>query len=350
MMKNIWPKPLGDGTCEFIYLKDYPGRVASNSNDPPESFHSSDIFVEHQTIKGAWKYLGRLDDRVTLLNGEKVLPLPIEGRVRQEAQVKEAIVFGIGRAIPGLLLFRAESAQSLSDKEFVDSVWPTLEAANHNAEGFSQIGRDMVVPMSVDIQIPSTDKGTFIRAQVYMKFEKEIENAYQRLEEQQEGNMKLDLPEMERYLTKLAQGLLGVERFDRHTDLFILGMNSLQAIQMRGFILRDLDLSGNGKRLGQNAVFEKGNIAALAKHLHDLRHSQETVGEKPITIMRELIKKYSNFEKRVSSDEGMPSGHVIVSNVEAILGAETDLLDRSLLVPQEVLVLIFLLKFSGDRK
>ena len=319
MMNNIWPKPLGDGTYEFVYLKGYPGRVASNSNDPPESFHSSDIFVEHQTIKGAWKFLGRLDDRVTLLNGEKVLPLPIEGRVRRDPHVREAIVFGIGRAIPGLLLFRAESARSLSDKEFVDSVWPTLEAANHNAEGFSQIGRDMVVPMSVDIQIPSTDKGTFVRAQAYIKFEKEIEHAYQRLEEQQEGDMKLDLPELESYLAKLAQGLLRIDQFDRHTDLFILGMNSLQAIQMRGFILRDLDLNGNGKNLGQNVVFEKGNIAALAQHLHDLRLSQERVGEKPIAMMRELIKKYSNLEKREPSGEGLPGRHVIVSNVEAML-------------------------------
>ena len=88
----------------------------TNSHDPPESFYSSDLFTKHESIPNAWKYLGRLDDRVTLIDGEKVLPLPIEGRIRQATLVKEAVVFGIERAIPGLLLFRAEAAKDISDE------------------------------------------------------------------------------------------------------------------------------------------------------------------------------------------------------------------------------------------
>ncbi|KAL8840581.1 MAG: hypothetical protein Q9170_001267 [Blastenia crenularia] len=209
LMKNIWPKPITKDAFEFLYLKDYATRTVTNSNDPIESYHSSDIFTPHKTIPLAWKFLGRLDDRITLINGEKVLPLPIEGRIRKAALVKEAVVFGIGRSIPGLLLFRAEAARHLSDETFVSNVWSEIETSNQLAEGFSYIGRDMVVPLPFGIDIPTTDKGSIIRAQLYKTFQREIENAYACLEGQVEGKMKLSLPEIEEYSMKLARQMLG---------------------------------------------------------------------------------------------------------------------------------------------
>ena len=296
-MKNIYPKPIATDTFEFVFLKDHPGRIVSNSDDPPKSFHSRDIFTPHKTITGAWKYLGRLDDRVTLMNGEKVLPLPIEGSVRRHELVREAVVFGIGRTIPGLLVFRSQSARDLEDKKFLEEIWPIIYAANRVAEGFSQIGMDMMVPMPAGISIPSTDKGTVIRAQVYTVFEKEIEEAYVRLEQRQEGTMIIDGAELETHLLKMSQQIIGRQISDPRDDLFTLGMNSLQAIQMRGSILRDLYLGGNSRKLSQNIVFEKGNVANLARHIEDLRASRDVVKEKPIAMMEDLISEFSAFTK-----------------------------------------------------
>ena len=313
-MKNIYPKPIAADTFEFVFLKDHPGRLISNSDDPPESFHSRDIFTPHKTIPGAWKYLGRLDDRVTLMNGEKVLPLPIEGSVRQNHLVREAVVFGIGRAIPGLLLFRSQAAKDLGDQEFIENVWPTVDAANRVAEGFSQIGMDMIMPMPAGVSIPSTDKGSIIRAQVYNMFEKEIEEAYVRLEENQEGTMIMQGAELETHLLKLGQQIMGPRLSDPNDDLFTLGMNSLQAIQMRGSILRDLDLGGNGGKLSQNLVFENGNIANLAKHLEDVRSCQGVVKEKPIALMKDLISRFSVFEKHTPGANETSKTHTVVSH------------------------------------
>ena len=63
------------------------------------------------------------------MNGKKVLPLPIEGTVRQVALVKEAVVFGVGRWTPGLLLFCAAPAKDISDEEFISRIWPKIEEA-----------------------------------------------------------------------------------------------------------------------------------------------------------------------------------------------------------------------------
>lgn len=127
-------KALDNSTYELIVLDGLPSKVVSNSDDPPNSFHTKDLFTPHQTIPDAWKYLGRLDDRITLLNGEKVLPLPIEGNIRQHPLVREAVVFGIGRAVPGLLLFRSERSWDLSDEDYVRMLWPSIKEANSKAK------------------------------------------------------------------------------------------------------------------------------------------------------------------------------------------------------------------------
>ena len=313
-MKQIWPKPVGDETFEFVFLKDYPGRIVSNSDDPPQSFHSKDIYMPHKSIHNAWKYIGRLDDRVTLVNGEKVLPLPIEGCIRQAALVKEAVVFGVGKSVPGLLLFRAEGAEILSDEGFISSVWQDVEAANRLAEGFSQIGKNMIVPMPFGIEIPTTDKGSILRTQVYRMYEHEIDNAYVTNDERSDGAMKLDLKDLEHWLLELGQIVVGPQVQRLEDDLFVLGMDSLQAIQIRSQILKHLDLSGNGNKLGQNVVFEQGNLGNLAKHLHNLRSNQEVTKDGPIEAMKSLISEYSvtnNVRSRARSQKS--NDHVIVS-------------------------------------
>lgn len=58
-------KKVGTDVYESVYLKSHPALLISNSNDPPGSFHSGDLFSPHPTIDWAWKYLARADDRVT---------------------------------------------------------------------------------------------------------------------------------------------------------------------------------------------------------------------------------------------------------------------------------------------
>lgn len=70
----IWMKSVGGGVCELVILDGLKSKITSNSNDPPSSYHTKDLFVAHKNISGSWKYVGRLDDRVTLVKGEKVLP------------------------------------------------------------------------------------------------------------------------------------------------------------------------------------------------------------------------------------------------------------------------------------
>jgi len=92
---HVLMRPVDGGEmCEAIVLSSHRSLAVVNSNDPPGSYHTSDLFVEHETLKGRWKFVGRRDDRITLLNGEKCLPLPMEGRIRAFGLVREAVMFG----------------------------------------------------------------------------------------------------------------------------------------------------------------------------------------------------------------------------------------------------------------
>jgi acyl-CoA synthetase (AMP-forming)/AMP-acid ligase II len=163
---------IAPGVFESVGLDGLPSKGPSNSKPPysiknPEnSFRTADLFTRHPdpTKSNYYKYLARSDDRLTLVNGEKVLPLPIEGTIRHDPLVREAVVFGIQQTMPGVLIFRAKSESAeLSDAEFIDYVWPSIEAANTRAETFSTIIKELVVIKSAECEYARTDKGTIIR-------------------------------------------------------------------------------------------------------------------------------------------------------------------------------------------
>ena len=227
-------KPIGNSLYECVYLAGHPALTTSNSNEPPGSFHSKDVFEPHPTIPNRWKYASRLDDRVTLLNGEKVLPLPIEGLIKQNSLVHDAVVVGIGKATPGLLLLRSEEAENLeiSNEEYLQKVWPTIEDANSRAERFSQISMDMVAALPLTAEFPRTDKGSMIRAQVYSQYANLIENLYLQAEKAS-GRLQLNEVETESFLMRFCHDELQILLSNVDANFFEEGIDSLKAIQLR---------------------------------------------------------------------------------------------------------------------
>ena len=294
--KSVQFEPIGNELFEAVYLQSHPGLAPfiANSDDPaPGSWRSKDVFAPHPSIPDVWKYVTRIDDRITLKNGEKVLPLPIEGRIRQNDLVREAVVVGVDRAIPGVLIFRA--SDYLSTEEFLDAVWPSIEDANSRAESFSQITKDMVIILPSNVEYPKTDKGSIIRAQVNEKFADHIDEMYYRLEGDQEGDLQLDLTGIESFLKNTYKDVVGITLDSFDTDLYNAGVDSLQAIQMRRVIQSTLDLSG--KRLSSNIIYEHGNFENLAKYLFSLSPGGHDLSgnEDKTLLMKGLIQKYSSF-------------------------------------------------------
>lgn len=326
---------IAPGVFECVGLDGLPSKGPSNtkppysSSNPLNAFRTQDLFTRHPdpTKSNYYKYLARSDDRITLVNGEKVLPIPMEGTIRLDKLVRESVVFGFQRTVPGLLLFRStETGTDLSDEEYLASVWPTIEAANTQAESFSRVPIEMVLIKSPDVVYPKTDKGTFIRAQVYEMFAEDIDNAYKSFAvggDAKKGALHLDIPELEKWLLSKFDTELDVKLPSIETDIFSAGVDSLQTTRIWRIIKRDLDLGKGASSLTQNIVFEKGNIKQLATHLYQLRTGEaSSEAEDEIAVMKEMIEKYSAFTCHFTVLDKQPTRQVVaVTGATGNLGA-----------------------------
>lgn len=305
--------PLGEGQYECVVLDGLPTKVISNSDDPPNSYYTRDCFAPHATIENAWRYTGRLDDRLTLINGEKVLPVPMEGRIRQDELVHECVIFGAGRDFPGLLVIPSERAAKLSRDEFLDQLEPTIKATNALAEAFSQIPREMIEVLPFDVDYPRTDKGTLIRAASYKKYESIIDAVYTRFETPEDDGTekaKLDLEQTKTFVADLVESL-GIKGLAADSDFFAAGMDSLQAIMARANIMRNLNLGGNV--VAHNVAFDFPSIDKMAEYLHSLANGSEVKQKDDIEIMKDLVSKYGAFSPFIAG-EAVPDSDVVVSN------------------------------------
>ncbi|KAI0191246.1 putative NRPS-like enzyme [Xylaria flabelliformis] len=316
-------KKVGEGVYEAVYLKSHPALMSatSNSNDPPGSFHSKDLFVPHPTIENAWKYIARDDDRITLLNGEKILPLGMEGAVRESPLIRDGLMVGNDRLAPGLLLFRSAAAAALSDDEVLDAVWPLIEAANEVMDEYARITRDMIVQLPADVEYPATDKNNIIRAASYRVFEDVIEKLYNDSQTNGVAKKQFDLEDLKSYIFRVVREHAGIEVPDYESDFFAAGVDSLRAAQLRRLLHQELDLGGHS--LPTNAVYDAGNVSKLAGVLYSMRTGEKlqnghSVEKSEIAKMEDLISEYSDFPAHKSK----PKGDVVVlTGATGALGA-----------------------------
>ncbi|KAL1881253.1 putative secondary metabolism biosynthetic enzyme [Diaporthe australafricana] len=294
--KFIQMIPRGANTFECMVLDGLPSKTTSNSDDPPNSYYTRDTFSPHPTIPDAWRYLGRLDDRVTLVNGEKVLPIPYEHTIRQHDLVQEAVVFGVERAVPGLMVIPSDKAASLTRDEILQALLPKIELANSRAEEFGRISQEMIEILDAGTEYPRTDKGTVIRAAFYKQFAKQIDDTYERFAAPRASLLALEHDELVKYLLDIFRVNLGVPNLESTTDFFEGGIDSRQAITARAQITRELDVGGN--TVGSNVIFEYPNVELLAKHLQSLRTGVTQEADDELSAMAQLIEKYSDFVAR----------------------------------------------------
>lgn len=297
------------GIYELVCLEGWPSKVASNR--PDGAYATKDLFMKHPTIEG-YKYYARLDDTIVLVNGEKVNPLGMEGIIRQLPTVSEAVVFGAGKSSIGLMAIPSPAAGELSDDHIIESIWPSVEKAQSAMPAYAQLSRGMVKILPANTQYPRTDKGTVIRQAFYRQFSHNIEESY---EEKQTGNaISLSEPELRIFIREQLEKLLPLKdplALTDDADFFNLGMNSLQATQLRSILTSSIDTSSHV--LGLNVAFDYPSISALAHHLYLLRLGTLDNTGSVEDLMQRLIEKYSIFEQHKPMPNGLKGRYLVGS-------------------------------------
>lgn len=298
----------GPGVLELICLDGWPSKVISNR--PDGSYATRDLWLKHPTME-AYKYYARLDDTIVLVNGEKVNPLDLEGRVRQRDAVAEAVVFGSGKSCIGLLVIRSNDASTMSDDEVVQAIWPSVERSHKAMPSYGRLSKSMICVLPSATPYPHTDKGTVIRQAFYRNFSHIIEAAYE-AEDAGTGSLLLSETQMKGFIREQLLPLLSVKNqssLKDDTDFFAVGVDSLQATQLRSVLVKSLNT--NGHPLGLNVVFEYPTINQLARHLYSLSSGTIDRNESVEDEMRTLLAKYGQFEQHIPTPNGLEGKYIV---------------------------------------
>ncbi|KAL4974846.1 hypothetical protein BDW66DRAFT_167504 [Aspergillus desertorum] len=262
------------GISELCVLEGWPSKVASNR--PDGAYATKDLFEKHPTKENAWRYYARLDDTLVLENGEKANPLVIEGVARNHPNVGEAIAFGSYRPRLGLFLIRAKGRADETDEQVIDS---------------------------------RTDKGTIIRSSFYRDFAEQISQIYD-----QEGSSENQMLEGDELISFLRNRLLDIassieqSALQDTTDVFSLGVDSIQSLRLRSAILKTLDLGG--QKLHGHGLTRLG--------LGVIPQQQIPVEDR----MTYLIEKYnSDFKEHVPVPRDHNGEYIVVTGATGSLGA-----------------------------
>ncbi|OCK78045.1 hypothetical protein K432DRAFT_406797 [Lepidopterella palustris CBS 459.81] len=112
--------------------------------------------------------------------------------------------------------------------------WSTIVEADNRIDNQAQIlSKDATLILESGAHLPRSDKGAILRRETYQKFERQISQAYERLQDANEydTNYFLDGKLLEENTQALIQNRLDLRKPDRACDfdaaLFELGMKSL---------------------------------------------------------------------------------------------------------------------------
>ena len=222
--------------------------------------------------------IGRNDDLIVLANGEKVSPRILETMLFESQLVNVGIAFGDGQFEIGVIVQPSSLLAAEDYHQFKSSIWPIVLAAGERMDAHARISSmEAIIVAPWGMTLPRSDKGSIMRKEVYKMFEPEIVAVYRALESSliSASAAHLDMDNLEEDLQNLIQTRLTwraeAEEWTIDDDLFELGMDSLQAVQLRRLIISSLpNLPKSALKaeiVPRDLIYQSPTVAQLAKAL-----------------------------------------------------------------------------------
>ena len=238
--------------------------------------------------------IGRMDSVIVLATGEKVQPRIIETMLSEHSLVKAAIAFGDGHFQLGVIVQPSNATSSDSFEEFKTSVWPTVLEANELMDAHARIAsKDAIIVVPYTVTLPRSDKGSLLRRELYAMLDGEIEHAYEQLESSthlRDGQSVLNRNgDIKQQLKDLIQNALPkwnvpAQDWTISNDLFELGMDSLQAVELRRLLLPSIE---SAKAIPRDFVYRHPSVLELAEAIGAVHHKQDLA--QPVHVRQKMV-------------------------------------------------------------
>ena len=228
---NFEPLKGEKGKFELVVGKGWPHRAKTNREDG--SWATSDVFEPHPSVENSWRYFGRSDCQITLLTGKKFDPVPMEEKIVSSSHnIKDVVIFGNERQLPGLLVFLTEARCIGKEQE----VWEVVKSLNGEIDVHAQIERNMIVFLGEDEGEPDkSSKGSILRGPTEERFSKHVEALYRGTK----GNANAVIcdDQVMDVVKKIVNQVIGYE-LEIEADFYQHGVDSAKCTQIRSRILR----------------------------------------------------------------------------------------------------------------
>lgn len=315
------------GLFELVVKSGWPHMAKTNREDG--SYATADLLEKHPTKPNAWRYHSRADAQITLVNGKKFDPEPIESAIVSKCDlhiVSDVLIFGDGESYPGALIF-ARKGPDPSPGNLLNHLWATVDEVNQHNPRHARLSKGNIrVVFHHDeslAPLEKSSKGTVLRGKAHERYQDQISQVYQGQstgsDAQHSINSKSD---MIAAITGIVEKTTGKTlRLDE--DFFEQGIDSIACVQIRKAIQNlitksqhrfngeaeipshdedercqpnDLGTSSwfqNVYELPSNLLYDCGTIETVAAFLL----GQSTLEKhNDLYLMQELANKYGNFD------------------------------------------------------
>lgn len=311
-MKGIEFREVSDGLYEQFFVR-HPSTDPYHATwytfpDKPE-YSTHDLFSKHPTKSNLWFYEGRSDDVIVFSNGEKFNPSAMEAILRTHPSVSRALVVGQARFEPAALIELRGTPSEEAKKDLLDSFTPYLIKVNEAAPAYAKLQRDHIAFTKPEKPMIMADKGSIKRAATTKAYEEEIDQIYANADDASLPTMKLDTHDVDALtegLQELLIGTIGLEVISPDQDIFAVGADSLQVMNLVRQLRSSLAAQhGEGHEEGvipphlisPKIVYSNPTASKLANALHQMTgHSAEVsekLEEQRIEKMEQMLAKFS---------------------------------------------------------
>ncbi|TIB02509.1 hypothetical protein E3P96_02139 [Wallemia ichthyophaga] len=277
---------------------------ADESAISTQTYATNDLVKLHPRQPNRVRIVGRKDDQIMLLNGEKTNPTPLEMIIAESPHVSRAVMFGRGRRVNGVLVERESGeSETHSHSRFVESIWMDIERANKMAPQHSRILPNYVLVADPNRPFPLTPKGSVKRAATLEQYAGDIDALYEResgdTNENKEGNVEttatITTQNAHQVVADILSDLLPGGQVDSTTHLFTQGCDSLLATLIHNRLRNALPGTHRG-RLGKNVVFDHPRLGDLTRHVVALLNNKLATPSAllPKQDLQRMIRRYAS--------------------------------------------------------
>ncbi|KAH8703509.1 NRPS-like enzyme [Talaromyces proteolyticus] len=294
---GIEMRPISDqGMHEMVLCRPKPGDPISTPRNRDyhcifhtfphlDEYHTKDVFLPHPTKPNLWRYHGRVDDVIVLSNGEKFNPIEMEKALDGHPLISRSLVVGQGQFHSAAIIepnWKALPDPKIDRESFIDLIWSSVEKANQIAPAYGRLMKSKIRLGSREKPFKSTPKGSIQRNATIADYKQEIQDLYTDTSEESSYTIPHD-PTLENVLEiveSMLATVLSVGRVPENADIFALGLDSLQTLQLSRNLVGavrsvrpDLDVNAV---LSTQKIYLYPSVTQLSQYVYSVIHEKNT--------------------------------------------------------------------------